>query len=145
MRIRTKLLIFLLALVLPPLLVVSTYAVWESQNLGQKLADGAEESLVRTAKQRLQLSLAVMAFPCRRKRFSQAMSICPYGDGVHFVDTCGRRRKFPARFVFFEPRNESIRRRNLSLVLSFFSIGPSKEQAYERRSLWKYLGCSPAQ
>ena len=60
MRIRTKLLIFLLALVLPPLIVVSTYAVWESQNLGQKLADGAEESLVRTAKQRLQLSLAVM-------------------------------------------------------------------------------------
>jgi sigma-B regulation protein RsbU (phosphoserine phosphatase) len=60
MRIRTKLLIFLLALVLPPLIVVSTYAVWESQTLGQKLADGAEENLVQTAKQRLQLSLAVM-------------------------------------------------------------------------------------
>lgn len=60
MRIRTKLMIFLAILVLPPLVLVSAYAVWESQNLGQKLADGAEESLIRTVKQDLLLSLTVI-------------------------------------------------------------------------------------
>ncbi|EFL51163.1 protein serine/threonine phosphatase [Solidesulfovibrio fructosivorans JJ]] len=75
MRIRTKLLIFLLALVLPPLIVVSTYAVWESQNLGQKLADGAEENLVRTAQQHLQLSLAVMRSDMRSRQHKLERSL----------------------------------------------------------------------
>lgn len=68
MRVRSKLLVFLLSLVLPPVMLVSAYSVWESQSLGQKLADDAEENLVRTARQRLQLSLAVMRSDMRGRQ-----------------------------------------------------------------------------
>lgn len=60
MRIRTKLLLLLLVLVLPPLVLISVYAVWDSRNLGQKLADDAEDALVQAAKKELMLSVELI-------------------------------------------------------------------------------------
>ena len=55
MRIRTKLLCFLLALVLPPLVAVSYYALREAKLLGHELAQRAAESYKHSAEQELML------------------------------------------------------------------------------------------
>ena len=55
MRIRTKLLCFLLALVVPPLVAVSYYALREAKLLGHELAQGAALAYKRSAEQELML------------------------------------------------------------------------------------------
>ncbi|MHC1711479.1 MAG: SpoIIE family protein phosphatase [Solidesulfovibrio sp.] len=55
MRIRTKLLCILLALVLPPLLAVSFYALREAKLLGHELARRAADSYTQSAKRELAL------------------------------------------------------------------------------------------
>lgn len=129
MRIRAKLLTFLLILVLPPLVLVSAYAVWESQNLGQKLADGAETSLIQTVKQDLLLSLTVMRSEIGGRRHelertvalvakeTEALLIGPPGDAkdIVFDSESERQDVLPsslvrageeaAPFVFHEPSN----------------------------------------
>ena len=50
LRIRHKLLLLLLALVIPPLILVSCYAIWEAHNLGRGLANSAEQGMTDIAK-----------------------------------------------------------------------------------------------
>jgi sigma-B regulation protein RsbU (phosphoserine phosphatase) len=60
MRIRTKLLLILLALVLPPLLAVSYYALREGRLLGEELAGKAADSYRHAAEQELALMVELI-------------------------------------------------------------------------------------
>lgn len=60
MRIRTKLLLILLGLVLPPLVAVSFYALREGRLLGQELAHHATDTYQRTAEQELALMVELI-------------------------------------------------------------------------------------
>lgn len=60
LRIRHKLLLLLLALVIPPLILISCYAIWEAQNLGRGLAGSAEQSMTDIAKRELTLTADLM-------------------------------------------------------------------------------------
>uniref|UniRef100_I2Q2E3 Serine phosphatase RsbU, regulator of sigma subunit n=1 Tax=Desulfovibrio sp. U5L TaxID=596152 RepID=I2Q2E3_9BACT len=60
MRIRTKLLLILLALVLPPLVAISTYALREGRLFGEELAGKAAESFRHAAEQELALMVELI-------------------------------------------------------------------------------------
>ncbi|EPR43085.1 serine phosphatase [Desulfovibrio sp. X2] len=75
LRIRHKLLLLLLALVIPPLVLISCYAIWEAQNLGGDLADSAEAGMTRIAQRELTLAADLVDTEMLEARQSQELML----------------------------------------------------------------------
>ena len=75
MRIRTKLLVILLCLVVPPLLATSYNALRQAKHLGQDLADGTAASFKRSAERELALMVDLIGEDINDNRQMQELSV----------------------------------------------------------------------